>query len=411
MWQSVKNIFHAFVAGIALIVFNFPSRKLKVVGVTGTDGKTTTTHLIHHILKYAGFKSAMISSVYADIGGKKYDTGFHVTTPNSWFLQKLISQAVKKHDEFLILEVTSHGLDQNRVWGINFNVGVLTNVTHEHLDYHVSYLDYLRSKEKLLKTADIAIVNKDDDSYHHLDLKKYHNPITYSLTQDADINLKKFPLKTKLPGEFNLYNCLAAFAVCRQLGVPDKKIFEAVAVFEGVQGRFDIIKCKQDFKIIVDFAHTPNAFDQVLPTAKKMVKNRLIHIFGAAGLRDSSKRMSMGQKSALYADIIVLTEEDYRTEDVNLIISQIAAGCQKQGAAELKINQVNQIGKNKYPVFMRIPDRQKAINFTIQKLGRAGDVLLFTGKAHEKSLCRGKIEYPWDEFKAISSALAAMKPS
>lgn len=404
MWQSLKNIYHGLSALSAALRFGLPGKKIHVIGVTGTDGKTTTTHLIHFILKSGGKKASMISSVYAEIAGKQYDTGFHVTTPDPWQLQKLLLQAVEAGDEFMVLEVTSHGLDQNRVWGIPFEIGVITNVSHEHLDYHSTSEAYLRTKEKLLQSAKIAVINKDDESYHHFNLNEHRQVITYGLKQ-ADISLTSFPFETQLPGEYNKFNCLAAIAVCKQLRIPEKTIRQGIQNFPGVKGRFEFIESDKGFDVIIDFAHTPNAIEKVLSTLKPLVKGKLIHVFGSAGLRDHKKRPIMGEKSATYADIIVITEEDYRTEDVNTIISQITQGCEAAGARERSIMNYRQILPAETPIFFRIPNREKAIRFAIQNLAHNGDTVIFTGKAHEKSLCRGTTEYPWSEHDTVDKAL------
>ena len=362
MFQKIKNIYHLFQAILANILYGFPSRKLKIIGVTGTDGKTTSTHLIAHILKFAGKKVSFVSSVYASIGGVESDIGFHVTTPSSFALQKLLKQSVDNNDEYFVLETTSHALDQNRVWGIKYEIGIITNITHEHLDYHKTYEEYKKTKFKLLKMAKIGIENTDK--------------IEEIINKISDLT------------KFNQYNYSTAYKVCKKLGLSDKIILEAMKTFHLPKGRLDLVY-DNAFKVIIDFAHTPNALLQLLPEIRKIYlkKNgRLIHVFGSAGLRDFTKRPLMGEASAKYSDIIILTEEDYRTEDLNNIFQQIIPG----------------IKNKKYQI---IPDRQNAINESI-KICKHNDVLVITGKAHEKSLCRGKIEYPWDEYKAVKKALS-----
>lgn len=405
MWQRLKNIYHAVLALLAVFYFGFPGKRLKVVGVTGTDGKTTTTHLIHHILKSAGKKASMVSSVYAEMGGTKYDTGFHVTTPDPWKIQKFLREAANDGEEYMILEVTSHGIDQNRVWGINFDIGILTNVTHEHLDYHRTYRSYVKTKERLLHQSKIAVVNNDDESFRYIDPSLHQKMVTYGLN-NAHLTPDSFPFETSLPGEYNRYNCLAAISVAKQLGIADEMIRKAVKSFKGVKGRFEIIETGKGFDVIIDFAHTPNAIEKVLSTIKPRAEDRLIHVFGSAGLRDRTKRPIMGEMSAKYADLIVLTEEDYRTEDVHVIIDEIAQGCLKQGAQELNPEEFKITAEVKSPVFFRVPDRKSAVMFAIQKLARSGDTVILTGKAHEKSLCRGKIEFPWNEHEAVKKALS-----
>jgi len=380
--QRLKNIFHLINAFLANIWYGFPSRKITVIGITGTDGKTTTTHLIAHILKSCGKKVSYISTIFAKIGEKEYDIGFHVTTPNPWLIQKLIKEAVNNKDEYFILETTSHALDQNRVWGINYKIGVLTNVTYEHLDYHLSYENYLKTKVKLLKRAEVAFFNKDDRSYLYVKkiLKGRKKIIEY---QKLSIIKKNFPNLEK----FNQENFSAAYLVALNLGLRSEKVLKAIKTFKLPKGRFDLVYDK-DFKVIIDFAHTPNAFLKLLSEIrKKYLKNkgRLIHVFGSAGLRDNTKRPLMGEISGRFADFIILTEEDYRTEDPNKICQEIASGI-----------------KNKN--YQLIIDRKKAIERAL-KMAKKGDVVIFTGKAHEKSLCRGKTEYPWDEYRAVEIGL------
>jgi len=405
MWQKVKNTLHAVSALMAALYYGFPAKKLKVIGITGTDGKTTTTHLIHHFLTTAGKKASMVSSVYAEIATKQYDTGFHVTSPNEWMVQRFLRESVEEGEEYMVLEVTSHGLDQHRVDWIDFEVGVLTNITHEHFDYHKTYKNYIRTKEKLLQKAKVAIVNQDDDSFQHLDISKIHKKVTYGIHKKADITPQNFYFSSPLPGEYNRYNCLAAIATCKQLGISDSDIKRALKSFKGVKGRFEYLPTDTDFEVIIDFAHTPNAIEKVLVAIKPTVKNKLIHVFGSAALRDHSKRPFMGANSAKFANLIVLTEEDYRTEDVQQIIQEIASGAQDQGATEMEPKDYKKALVSPNPVFFRVFNRQNAVNFAIQKLARKGDVLVFTGKAHEKSLCRGTVEYPWSEHEAITKAL------
>jgi len=396
--QRLKNIFHLINALLANIWYGFPSRNITVIGITGTDGKTTNTHLIAHILKSCGKKVSYISTIFAKIGEKEYDTGFHVTTPNPWLIQKLIKEAVNNKDEYFILETTSHALDQNRVWGINYKIGVLTNVTHEHLDYHLSYENYLKTKVKLLKRAEVAFFNKDDRSYLYVKkmLKGRKKIIEY---QKLSIIKKNFPNLEK----FNQENFSAAYLVALNLGLKSEEVLKAIKTFKMPKGRLDLVYDK-DFKVIIDFAHTPNAFLRVLPEIRKKYlkgKGRLIHVFGAAGLRDDKKRPLMGEVAGQYDDLVILTEEDYRTESLFKICEQIAKGLIKKNFIQKSYNLIEQNDKKVYTIFEK---RQEAINFAI-KMANHQDVVVLTGKSHEKSLCRGKIEYPWDEYKAVKIAL------
>lgn len=376
MIRSLKGLYHLLEAIVANVWFGFPGKNLTVIGVTGTDGKTTTTTLIYEILKKAGKKVSMITSVAAVIAGKRYDTGFHVTNPRSWWLQKYLRQAVDHGDTYIVLEVTSHGLSQYRVWGIPFAVGVLTNVTHEHLDWHGTMEAYFETKLALLKNALTAIIGKKEleNARGALEGK---NVIVY--------DSMRFSFRTKLFGDFNRANCLAAIAASKALGIGDETIRSAIEKFEGVAGRMEVV-VEKPFRVVVDFAHTPNAIEQVLRTVRPLAKKRLIHVFGSAALRDVTKRPLMGAASARYADIIVLTEEDYRTEDVNTIIEEIARGIPKD-------NEVH-----------RIADRASAIEYALSA-AQPGDLVILTGKGHEKSLARGRKEYPWSDQEAIKKFL------
>jgi UDP-N-acetylmuramoyl-L-alanyl-D-glutamate--2,6-diaminopimelate ligase len=390
MVKSLKGLYHLLLAIFSVVWFRLPGRKLTIVGVTGTDGKTTTTTLVYEILKAAGFRTSMISSVHAVIAGKSYDTGFHVTTPTAFMVQKYLRQAVDHGDTHVVLEVTSHGLAQHRVFGVPFAVGVITNVTHEHLDWHGSMEEYLRTKLSLLEHSKVAIVNRDEPEVFRkaMGLLQRKKVITYALRHDAMVTPKTYPFQTKLPGDFNRYNCLAALSVAVALGIPKNIATKAIAEVTGVPGRMEVVTTKP-FRVIVDFAHTPNALDQALKTARSMTKGRLIHVFGSAALRDVTKRPLMGGSSSRYADEIVLTEEDYRTENVETIMDEIASGIKEKAKVH------------------RFANRYDAIRFAIE-LARPGDCVIITGKGHEKSLCRGTIEYPWSDQKAVIKTLKSI---
>lgn len=389
MWQKAKNIYHLFQAILANITYGFPGKSMTVIGITGTDGKTTTTTLIYHILKSLGYKVAMVSTISAVINGKEYDTGFHVSTPDPFSLQSYLKRAKKAKCAYVVLEVTSHGLDQNRAYGIPFTIGVLTNITQEHLDYHKTFANYVRAKVKLLKNARRAIINRDDTSYKKvLPYLKNKSVTTYGMKMNSDINPLTFPFKTQLIGEYNRYNCLAAIAACNALGLPDSEIQKAVASFTLPKGRLAIVH-DDAFKVIVDFAHTPNSIEQVLKAVKKELnpKGRIIHIFGAAGERDHAKRPVMGKMSAKYADIIILTSEDPRSESTERISEDIAKGIKGQ------------------EVFVeKIPDRTEAIRHGID-IAKKGDIVIITGKGHEQSMNFGAGEVKWSDTAVVEKSL------
>ncbi|MEK7559130.1 MAG: UDP-N-acetylmuramoyl-L-alanyl-D-glutamate--2,6-diaminopimelate ligase [Patescibacteria group bacterium] len=402
MFQEIKNIYHLAMAIGANLWYGFPSRNLTVIGVTGTDGKTTTASLIYNILKSSDTKVSMISSVGAVINGKDYSLPFHVTTPSPFALQKFIKMAVERGGtngkKFLVLEVTSHSLDQFRIYGINFEVGVITNVSHEHLDYHKNYRKYAKTKLKLFQKSKDAVVNKDDRSYKILmpELRKLmgRRParvVTYGLTKTADVNPENFEFKSNMLGEFNTYNTLAAITSARLLGIKSAQIRKAILDFKSPLGRQDMVY-DEDFAVMIDFAHTPNSIKEILKVLREKVSGRIIHVFGSAGQRDRTKRPEMGKYSSEYCDIMIVTAEDPRSEDVDKISRDILTGVKD---SELKMEKGS---------ILKIPDRQKAIITAIDIAGE-NDLVLITGKAHEKSMNYGKGEVPWDEYEAVKKAL------
>lgn len=402
MWQKIKNIYHIFEGLIANLIYNFPSHNINVIGVTGTDGKTTTTHLIYHILKKNHYPTSMISTVYAKIGNREYETGLHVTTPSSFMIQKFLSQAVKNKQKYFVLETTSHALDQNRVFGVKYLIGIITNITHEHLDYHKNFDEYIKTKTKLLNQSQVAIVNTQDPLFPKI--KKY---ITNESLKIIDYSKNKEKIKIKfIPAPF-FDNYVAAYTVGRSLNIPHQKIIAAMKTFQLPPGRLDVVYNKK-FKVIIDFAHTPNAFQTILPFIKeRFLKNgdRLIHVFGCAGLRDKLKRSKMGKISSQYANLIIITEEDYRTENLDMICQQIVSGIDRK---KFNFKNAKEVKNNENHIFTVITDRYQAIKFAI-KLAKENDVILLTGKGHEKSLARGKREYPWDEKKAVLKILKELK--
>ncbi len=393
MWQKIKNIYHLLQAAVSAVFFNFPSKNIIVIGVTGTDGKTTTVHMIYEILKGAGQKVSMISSIYAAIGSKTYDTGLHITTPSSWQIQKLMRKAVDSGHRYFVLETTSHGLDQNRLALTKIEVGVLTNITHEHLDYHKSWGNYAQAKIKLLKMAKYKVINADDQKSFNMVLKNIRRRvITYSLRGKSDFNLKNTQLQLRIAGDYNLSNALAAYSACATLGIPTAKIKRALLAFGGARGRMDKINLKQKFDVVIDFAHTPNALEQALITLRGQIdgrRSKLIAVFGAASERDVKKRAMMGVIADNHADVVVLTSEDPRNEDPLTITAQIKSGIKKK--------------KTGIDLF-EIPNRSEAINYAINLAG-PGDVVGLFGKGHEKSMAIRGVETPWDEYEAARLAI------
>ena len=392
--QNVINIFyHLPLAFLANVLYGFPTRKLKVVGVTGTDGKTTTTNMIYQILKSAGKRVSMVSTINAYIGGKSYDTGFHVTSPDHFMVQKFAKKALDNGDEYLVLEVTSHALDQYRFWGVKFDVGVITNITHEHLDYHKTFKKYQDAKLILIRNVKYAVVNeklipnipRSEDVWHG---KK----ITFGLDK-GDFNQKEVKLKLKIPGDYNIENALTAMAVASAFGIDQDTVRRSLENFQNLIGRMEEIKNSRGIKIIIDFAHTPNGLEKsLMALGSQAWPGRLIALIGCEGYRDVGKRAMMGAIAQKLSDIVIVTAVDPRGQ-MEIINKQVVDGAKKAGA-KMGIN-----------LFI-IEDRYDAINFAINELARHGDVIGIFGKGHEKSMnLDGKKEVPWSDMGAVEKVL------
>lgn len=414
-------------ARLSAAFYGFPARALTVIGVTGTDGKTTTANLIHAILRAAGLQAGMISTVNAVIGERVLDTGFHVTTPEAPDVQRYLAEMVAARLTHVVLEATSHGLEQRRVAGCEFDAALVTNIQHEHLDYHGTYEAYRSAKVRLftslLETLPksqgnlrLAILNRDDQSYSHLiGLLGSHSPplrlLSYGLDPEADVRAEAlsfsplgmrfmahgpgdaFPVETGLVGAYNVSNCLAAIALAHQgLRLESEAIQRGIAGMAGIPGRMERIELGQEFLAIVDFAHTPNALRRALEAARHLSRGRVICVFGSAGLRDRAKRRMMAETSLQLADLTLLTAEDPRTESLDSILAEMADGAKAQGGIEGR-------------TFWRVPDRGEAIRFAVN-LAQPEDIVLACGKGHEQSMCFGETEYPWDDRIAMRAALA-----
>jgi UDP-N-acetylmuramoyl-L-alanyl-D-glutamate--2,6-diaminopimelate ligase len=348
---------------LSSVWYGNPSENLRVIGITGTKGKTTTVHLVYHILTNLGEKVGLISSIAAKIGDKEIDTGFHVTSPDVISLHKFLKEMVDAGCKYAVVEVSSHGIDQKRIAGVNFEVGVLTNIAPEHLDYHKTFAEYKKVKTSFINSCRFKVI----------------------APRQTNINA--------LPGEFNNLNAEAAVETVEKLGFNRKKAIAALDSFDLPEGRLEEIKNDKGFRIFIDFAHTPDSLEAVLRYLRTKTKRKLIAVFGCAGERDKKKRFKMGKISVNLADISVFTAEDPRTEDVNKIIDQIIAGAKKSG------------NKN----FFRIPERGEAIFFAIQKLAERGDIVAILGKGHEKSMAYGGAEHPWSDREMVINVLGERK--
>lgn len=408
--QRIKNIYHFFKAVLACWYYGFPGKNITVIGVTGTDGKTTTASLIAHILRSSGKHVSSITTVSAYIGDTSYDTGFHTTTPSPFMVQRFLRQAVLAGDEYFVLETTSHALDQCRVWGIPFSYAVVTNITHEHLLYHKTYENYVAAKAKLLAWSRTGYINRDDISYEFLiqHRRPKENLYTYGKHPQADYACSWIDTQGLSLPLFNQYNYTAARAVVSHVGISDEDILRAMRSFQLPPGRMELVY-EGDFRVIIDFAHTPNSLHEALSSIRTQYPDgRMIHVFGAAAFRDDSKRPLMGKESARFADVAVLTEEDYRTEDPEMIAHQIAAGLEEEGFKRLdgSSSHVPEEGFVSRQ-YVSIQNRHEAISYAMHR-AQHGDTIVITGKGHESSLCRGTKEYPWSDKAAVLSILDEM---
>lgn len=362
-----------------------------MIGVTGTDGKTTTSFLIYQILRAAGKKVGLIATTGAFLQDKKIDTGLHTTTPNPKILQCLISEARSIGCEYLVLEVTSHSLDQHRIWGINFDIAVLTNITHEHLDYHKSFYRYTLVKSKLFNKAKVAFINIKYSYFAKIIKKKNIKMIFYSYNLLPSF-LRKTVFK-RFTQDYNRENLTAAVLVAKEIGLSKESLVRSIKRLKLPEGRLDFVKNKRDIKIVIDFAHTPHGLEKLLGfLIRQKGKGKLIVVFGCAGERDKTKRPLMGKVASYFADILILTAEDPRSEKVSEINLQIKKG----------------IHNKKVKVF-EIENRGEAIYFAINKLAKKGDTVAICGKGHERSICLGDKEYSWSDRKAVLKSLEGRK--
>lgn len=401
--------------------YGFPSRRMTIIGVTGTDGKTTTSTLIHAILKQSTHaKAGLISTISADFGdGEMADTGLHVTSPSAPDLQYYLSKMLERGLTHVVVEMTSHGLAQGRLNGVDVDIAVMTNVTHEHLDYHGTWEAYRDAKAILFRRlmqserthgqAKVAIINGDDRSSDYFRNIPAEEQVTYGLTPQADIiaqdihflpdktifRIDDIPFEINLAGRFMVYNALAAICATRcGLRMSFESIQRGLKSVSAISGRMQRIHAGQDFTAMVDFAHTPNALENVLLAGLDMLEpnKRLIVVFGCAGLRDRAKRRMMPQTAIRLAHISIFTAEDPRTESLEDILHEMKMAAEAVGGVE---------GQH----FFLIKDRGRAL-FEACQMAQPGDLVIASGKGHEQSMCFDTTEYPWDDREAMRSALA-----
>ena len=419
IFKKIEPYGHLAEAVLMNVRYGFPGRKLRIIGVTGTNGKTTTAFMIHRLLHESGIKVALLTTVANGIGNEIIPQAEHITTVQSGILQKILKEYVTAGVEWVVIETSSHSLAQHRVWGIPYEIAVMTNITHEHLDYHGTFKNYVEAKRRLFKIANrngfqYGVVN-DQDPSANLFVSTVANSTTYgigrgelsaskvSLAADhssyvATIAKDSYAIRVNMPGEFNISNSLAAIAVGRKLGLSKKEIEKGIAALPGVEGRMNVIDEGQKFQVIVDFASTPDAFERFFQSVRPLTKGKIIAVFGSAGRRDEAKRSTQGNIAGRYADIVIATEEDDRDVDGQQILNQIAAGAKKAGKKE---------NENLF----KILDREEAIGFAMTQVTSPNDIVVLLGKGHEKTIERADGTYPWNEAEVARAALQALSAS
>lgn len=398
--------YHKLKAMMMAHKYRFPGKRMRVIGVTGTNGKTSTCFMIWKMLNEAGHKTGLMTTVAWGVD-KLEEQIEHMTTVDTETLNKRMQRIAESGAEFLVLEITSHALAQNRIYGVPIEIAVMTNVTHEHLDYHKTFKNYRDAKRKLFKVAKYGVINEDDESWSYFasDVDEY---ITYGINNGIlkaeKIELaaegvkyevkeagEKLKIRTHIPGKFTVYNSLAATAVGLKLGLTKKQIEDGILALASVEGRMNRVNEWQDFEVIVDYAHTPDAFIKVFESVVPGKKRRIISLFGGAGRRDESTRAERGEIGAKNSDIVIITEDDSRDEDRTLIAEEFARGAEKAGKTREK------------DLFV-ILDREEAIEKAIS-LAKKDDIVLVLGKGHEKTILRAEGAVPFEDLKVVRKVL------
>jgi len=420
--QVVVSDTRLALALLASAFFNHPTRSMVVVGVTGTDGKTTTTTMIQQMLLGAGRRAGSMSTVDIRVGPEVSANESRQTTLEALEIQEQLARMRDSGIQDVVIETSSHGLALQRVAGCDYDVAVFTNIAHEHLDFHRTLEAYREAKAQLIDLtarsaakglAKTAVLNRDDPSYAYLVRREISQRISYGVQLDADLKAGRVdasaegldieattplgPLALHLPinGRWNASNALAAAATGIAVGLSLQEIRQGLESFTGVSGRMERIDLGQPFSVIIDYAHTPQSLEKVLRELRPVTSGKLIAVFGSAGDRDREKRPWMGEIAARLSDYAVFTNEDPREEDAGAILSEIAAGAEEVGWKE---------GTN----YTRIEDRREGIAHAVRRAS-PGDTILLAGKGHERSILIGRAKQPWDERAAAESAIRASR--
>lgn len=392
----------AALADLSAAFWQYPAKKLELLGITGSKGKTTVTVLTHHLLQTAGSPVGRLSTVGVKIGSEELFLPGHFTTPEAPQVQEMLHRFVQAGCKWAVMEVSSHALALERVRGLKYQVGVFTNLYEDHLDLHGTMEKYFAEKCKLLECAHYSIVNSDNDWTKSL----IGRPQTWTYGSEGDWQAKnlvetssglrfevvspigRFAVQVPMLGSFNADNALAAMAAAARMGISLKQLQAGLASFAGVPGRMQLIQ-SQPFRVIVDFAHTGASLQAVLETLRPITPNRLVVVIGAAGNQDPRRRTGIGKVAGRLADLAIFTEDDYRSESLEAILQTMA---QAHGDPRR---------------YVLIPDRPLAIRYAIAQ-AQPGDTLLFAGKGHERILERGNQVLPWNEVEEVRQALLGL---
>lgn len=390
-------------ASISSIFYGNPKDKLKIVGVTGTNGKTTVSTLIKSVLDFSGKKTGLIGTNANMIGTEVLSA--ERTTPESLELHELLAKMVNENVEYVIMEVSSHSLYLSRVWGITFEVAVFTNLTQDHLDFHETMENYLCAKKKLFENAKTAVVNIDDEAGRKIASEINYDLMTYSIDERSDCkaedikvsprgvifkaltNDKYYNIRLGIPGKFSVYNALAVFGACIKLGMKTETIIDALLVAKGVVGRAETVYTLTDYTVIIDYAHTPDGLENIIRTVKSFATKRVITLFGCGGDRDKAKRSIMGRIAGELSDYAIITSDNPRTEDPMEIIKQIEEGMKETNC--------------KYTI---IENRREAIKYALD-MAKADDCIILAGKGHETYQIIGNTKYHFDEREEVKRIL------
>lgn len=408
--HGLEEIYRRGRAKLIALSYGNPARSLRVIAVTGTNGKTTTVNYLNEILKEAGHKTAMFSTALIEIDGQTILNDLNATVGSTQRMQEFFRDAKNAKVDYVVLEITSHALQQHKLAMVPIEVAVMTNLTQDHLDYHKTMEEYAAAKAKLFASnPKYMVLNHDDAWFDYYDkFAAGSHKITYGMHEDAEAKIEytklykkgseatvvidhqtKLELATALPGTFNIYNMTAAAATAYLLGVQLKDIVEGVANLEGVPGRFERVAEGLGYDVIVDYAHTPDALEKLLQAAKEVTKNRVILVFGATGDRDKIKRPIMGEIAAQLADRIILTDEESYNEDPQAIRDQVREGIESAGSAS-KLTE--------------IADRREAIEKALS-IATKDDTVLITGMGHEQFRIVNGEKLPWNDAQVVRELL------